>query len=270
MHPNAYLQSYWRTNFRRTVFVAMSFAPVYAERFQNVIDPAIRALSSTDGPLEPHRVDLSRSGDSILTEIVDGIAHARLVVADLSSVGKDSITGQPYRNGNVMYEVGIALSCRQPQDVLLVRDDRDAFLFDVSSIPHITMDFTANDAVARLSAALQDRLAEQSLVNDSRVAMAVATLTNGEVQVLKALADVPADHAMSFQIGGLHAHIQMGIGRLLDKGLIAPNGKANDNPAYQLTPFGRAAIQVGESLLPATANVKPRTIGELATGAPLP
>lgn len=268
MYPNAYLQSYWRTRFRQTVFVAMSFAPAYVERYDLVIAPAIRSLNTSDGALEPHRVDISQSGDSIITEIIDGIAHARLVLADVSSIGKDSVTGQAYRNGNVMYEVGIALSCRQSQDVLLVRDDHDPFLFDVSSIPHIALDFTADDAKDKLSSALQARVAEQNLVEDARVRIAVATLTNTEAQVLKGLADLPRDQAMSFQIGGLHAHFLIGIGRLLDKGLISPYGKANDNPAYQLTPFGRAAILAGADLLPEKANIKPGTIGELATGRP--
>ena len=78
-------------------------------------------------------MDLSKTGDSILTDIVDGIAHSQLVPADVSTIGKDSVTGTPYRNGNVMYEVGIALACRHPSEVLLVRDDEDTFPFTVGA-----------------------------------------------------------------------------------------------------------------------------------------
>ena len=102
MYPNAFLRTFWRASNRPTVFVAMSFAPAYAKRFETVIEPAIRAISTSDGTLMPHRVDVSRSGDSIITEIVDGIAHARLVLADVSSIGKDSISGNSFRNGNVI------------------------------------------------------------------------------------------------------------------------------------------------------------------------
>lgn len=70
----------------------------------------------------------------MLTDIMDGIAHSLMVLADVSTAGKDQNTGEPYRNGNVMYEVGLALACRQPAEVLLIRDDRDRFLFDVSTI----------------------------------------------------------------------------------------------------------------------------------------
>ena len=122
MHPQTYLKTFWRLELRSQVFVAMSFAPQYESRFKNVITPAIQSLIVDGRRLEPYRVDISKSGDSILTDISDGIAHCRLVLADVSSVGRDAVTGQPYRNGNVMYEVGIALACRGPSDVLLVRD----------------------------------------------------------------------------------------------------------------------------------------------------
>jgi len=121
MHPQTYLKTFWRLELRSQVFVAMSFAPQYESRFKNVITPAIQSLIVDGRRLEPYRVDISKSGDSIFTDISDGIAHCRLVLADVSSVGRDAVTGQPYRNGNVMYEVGIALACRQPSGNSIVK-----------------------------------------------------------------------------------------------------------------------------------------------------
>lgn len=122
---------------------------------------------------------------------MDGIAHSQLVLADVSTIGKDSVSGVPYRNGNVLYEVNIALACRHPSEVLLVRDDEDKFLFDVSSIPHMKIDFT-NAAVAMndLKEALQARFRERQLVYDARVELAVASLTNDEVTMLKSVATI--------------------------------------------------------------------------------
>jgi len=51
-----------------------------------VIAPAIRGVLLDGVPLEPYRVDTSKTGDSILTDIVDGIAHSQLVLADVSVV----------------------------------------------------------------------------------------------------------------------------------------------------------------------------------------
>ena len=185
MHPNTYLKSFWRLNMLPQVFVAMSFDLEYQDRFHAVIAPAIRGLVVDGEILQPYRVDISKSGDSILTEISNGIAHSRLVLADISSMGKDSRSGHPYRNGNVLYEVGIALACRNPVDVLLVRDDHDPFLFDVSTVPHVTLDFTDTDrAVRLLSEQLQARIQEQNFVTDARIEIAFASLSPAELHWL--------------------------------------------------------------------------------------
>ena len=142
MYPNVLLRTLWQMELRPEVFVAMTFSDDYRPHFDEVIAPAIRLVRVGGVSLEPRRVDESKSGDSILTEIVGGIAHSQLVLADVSSIGRDVKSGRPHRNGNVMYEVGIALACRQPEEVLLIRDDKDPFLFDVSTIPHRRLDFT--------------------------------------------------------------------------------------------------------------------------------
>ncbi|MBM3500422.1 MAG: hypothetical protein FJX74_17330 [Armatimonadetes bacterium] len=168
MHPNVFLRSFWQLELRPEVFVAMTFSDEYRARFDEVIAPAIRSVQVGGVSLEPRRVDESRSGDSILTEIADGITHSQLVLADVSTLGRDSKSGRPYRNGNVMYEVGIALACRQPAEVLLIRDGQDRFLLDVSTIPHMTLDFTdAGAARVRLASELVSRLRERDLVHDA-------------------------------------------------------------------------------------------------------
>jgi len=90
----------------------MSFADVYESRFKEVIEPAITTITYRGRRLRANRVDLSRTGDSILSDIIDGIAHAEMILADVSTVGYDSKSGRVYRSGNVMYEVGVALACR--------------------------------------------------------------------------------------------------------------------------------------------------------------
>jgi hypothetical protein len=108
MHPRAFLDSYWRNDLRDEVFVAMSFAERFRERWDRLFVPAIEDEPIGGRRLRAVRVDTRRSGDSILTEIADGIAHAQLVLADVSVVDRwtDS-NGQSRhaRNGNVMYEL---------------------------------------------------------------------------------------------------------------------------------------------------------------------
>ena len=67
-------------------------------------------------------------------DILDGIAHSRLVVADITSVRMKDVHGKewPQRNGNVMWEVGIAHVMRIPDEVLLIRSDDDDAIFDLT------------------------------------------------------------------------------------------------------------------------------------------
>lgn len=252
MHPQAFLQTLWRMELRPQVFVAMSFEDRYQSRFDEVLAPAIRGITINEKQLEPYRVDLSKSGDSILSEIVDGIAHAELVLADVSTVGKDSVTGRPYRNGNVMYEVGIALACRQPAEVLLVRDDRDPFLFDVSTVPHMHIDFAEKEsASAALQQALRTRLRERDLTKDVRVQKAVASLSIEETNELRYAADLPPDGVWTKKdTGVIDFHAMEAIPRLLDKGVIRVVGMAQWGfPAYALTPLGRVVAGVVKTSL---------------------
>ena len=246
MHPNTYLRTFWRLELKPQVFVAMSFDQRYQARFNNVIAPAIVALN-----LQPYRVDLSKSGESILTEINEGIAHSLLVLADISTVGKDSATSHPYRNGNVMYEVGIALACRQPHEVLLIRDDQDKFLFDVSTIPHKTIDFTnVERAKAELHEELLGRLREAHHINDARVQIAISGLSGGEVRLLKHMASLPPNSAFGMQDEGNVTGL-VSVPRLLDKQLIKVIGEFEAGfPAYQPTPLGYVVAKFVEGGLP--------------------
>jgi len=243
MHPNAYLRTFWQLELRPTIFVAMSLADAYRQRFTKVVEPAIRGIRIGGVNLEPLRVDLSQSGDSILTEIVDGIAHSRLFLADVSTVGKDATSGAGYRNGNVMYEVGIALACRRPQDVLLLRDDHDKFLFDVSTIPHLTLDFTSSTASEDLQKALLARLREQEFSTDARVKQTLTGLSNQELRILKELNGLGPNEVRGWNItGSVLSVYEMALCRLLDKGIIRMEGEFDAGyPGYSLTELGRIA-----------------------------
>lgn len=158
MHPNVFIDQLWRGTENDTVFVAMSFAPEYDERFHQVFRPAIEAAQYRGRNLTAVRVDESKSGDSIITEIVRGVCEARLVLVDVSAM--PGFVGAPSaaRNGNVMYELGLAHAVKSPARVLIVRDDSEKLLFDVTSIPHVQVDLS-DLAAARLKVGtlLEDR-----------------------------------------------------------------------------------------------------------------
>jgi hypothetical protein len=242
VHPQTFLTTFWRMELKAQVFVAMSFEPRYQERFDHVISPAITMLTVQGQKLQPVRVDASKTGDSILTDISDGIAHSHIILADVSTIGKDAATGTPYRNGNVMYEVGLALACRHSSEVLLVRDDHDRFMFDVSTVPHVTIDFTDKPtAIKTLVRELEARLKEQQFHRDARVQKAIASLSSEEVTLLKQCREYKANTVWGREVKGLANWYALATGRLLDKGLIRLVGEfpsdKQSKPAFCFTPL---------------------------------
>lgn len=267
MHPNVFLKNFWQVELRPQIFVAMSFSKKYRRRYEQVISPAINAISVNGTQLKPYRVDLSKSGDSILTDIVDGISHSQMVLADVSAIGKNYFTKEVYRNGNVMYEVGLALACRQPHEVLLVRDDNDKFLFDVSTIPHKTINFNyAKQAISILNVELLARLKEQNYINDARLKNAIATLTAEEKRILQEFSKYDLNQGFGIRnTGSVNFVAIAAIPRLLDKQLIRTVAAGDDGePVYQWTPLGHVVAKKINTILPsipwAKEEIKPSQI----------
>jgi hypothetical protein len=145
------------------VLVAMSFDQLLEPRWRDVIEPGVK-----DAGLEAYRVNASKISDSIVTDIVKGVASARLVLADISTVGV-------VRNANVLYEVGLAHAVRQPQEVLLFRSDSERLLFDLSTVRVNAYDPDRDPVQARrtvaeaVSVALKEVEVQKSLAVDRAV-----------------------------------------------------------------------------------------------------
>lgn len=137
-----------------TVFVAMSFAERFKNRWKNVIEPAIKSVKFNEISLDPIRVDTNEISDSILTEIFTGIGNSRLIFADLTTIG--FIDKCPIRNGNVMYEIGIAQATRLPEEVILFRSDNDSLPFDTSTVRVNTYnpDENVDEAINKIRSAI--------------------------------------------------------------------------------------------------------------------
>jgi nucleoside 2-deoxyribosyltransferase len=73
-------------------FVLMSFDPEYDPVYAQLIEPAL-----TESGFTVTRADLSTNQQQILKDIINSLADADLVIADVSGL-----------NGNVMYELGLA------------------------------------------------------------------------------------------------------------------------------------------------------------------
>jgi hypothetical protein len=139
--PRDFFLDYWNPALRDELFVAMPFE----QRFDPIWTQAVLPAAQECG-LSANRVDTRLVSDSILVDILDGIAHARLIVVDVSPVSCPPCHGildrfrsassiPRYPNGNVMYELGLAHATRQAEEVVVVRDNADhPLLFDMSGV----------------------------------------------------------------------------------------------------------------------------------------
>ena len=231
----------------------MPFGSPFDERFDKVLKPAIensivevsqRAPQEDVHKLTAYRVDNSRSGDSILTEIMDGIAHSLFVIADLSEVGRwvnSSQEVQTTPNGNVMYEVGLALASRQQPEVILIRDKKDKgkLLFDISTIPCVPIDFdNLAIAITQIQSLLTDRIKEIDWRKSNKVAMTLASLTPNEIKLIRTnkgndVVGWKDNNTVNFLVDNA-------LPGLLDKGILRYHGIHNEEqvPLYTWTSFG--------------------------------
>jgi hypothetical protein len=152
-----------------------------------------------------------------------------------------------------MYEVGLALASRSPSSVLLVRDDTSRFLFDVSTIPHLSLNFaTPQDSIPKLRNAIADRLREGSLLEDARVELAVAQLTDDEFSLLKIFGNLKPEHGIDLRhsIGDMKFFTdptKHGLDGLLAKRLIKVFGQSTDGGLlYSTTEFGYAVARLAD------------------------
>jgi len=241
MHPRVFLDSFWRNDLMSEVFVAMSFDSQHDERWARLIKPAIEEQAFGDLRLQAVRTDIRRSGDSILSEINTGIAHSQLVLADISVTDRwrENGTERWTRNGNVMYEVGLALACRQPVEVVLIRDDDSPLLFDVSHIP--VLKIKPGDiawSIDLIRAAIRDRLAERDLLKDLRVNAILESLSQFEVNVIRSNAHLAR---LGWTGPSLPAAVAIALPRLLEMRVLRlANPQTASEPAiYEWTTLGR-------------------------------
>lgn len=244
------------------VFVAMTFNEKFTHRWENIIKPAVEAVSLPDSPgdkLEAYRVDKRVVSDSIITEIISGIGNCRLFFADVSTV--DYLReGYPIRNENVLYEVGIAHSRRLAEEVVLFRSDNDRLMFDLANIRVNPYDPEGDPerAILLVKEALESAIKEIDLQRHLSVQQAVNSLTFDCIQLLLDLAvkdkklrlysvgDKTVAGAMAMRSNSAHHLINLGILSFeypkLDSGTLKEGDERKWK--YVLTSFGEIVAEI--------------------------
>ena len=144
-------------------------------------------------------------------------------------------------------------------------------MFDVSTIPHTTIDFTDTaKAIATVRDELTARIREQKFHQDARIQLAVASLSSEELILLQQMREYSVDTVWGREVKGLANWYGIATGRLLDKGLIRLAGEFEDNkPAFAFTPLGYVVHQViNKGLRQFKDPSKPEEESEAAADAP--
>jgi hypothetical protein len=246
------------------IFVAMSFDEPFKKRWQTVLEPAIKYVVMNDVPLEAVRVDARRIGDSIITEILDGISRHQMVIADVTTIGhlpaKDGEKDlRPIRNANVMYEVGLAHAVRLPEEILMFRSDSDDLSFDIANIRvnHYDPDNNPEDAKKLVTESIISALRELDLKRHLAVRQAVDSLDHTTWWILsQAQAGQGIKHPTMRSMGDALGNTDQvrAIAKLLDIGAIKAEFPKitpeiiegigdftfEDIISYRLTGFGKA------------------------------
>ena len=242
----------------------MSFDKKFDSRWDNVIAPTIREVKRNGVSLNPYRVDVSRISDSILTHILEGISNSILILADITTIG--NIDAKPVRNGNVMYEIGIAQTIRLPEEVVIFRSDEDEILFDLANI-RVNFYDPDRDPI-KASSDLGKTIIEALSEIDQKKSLAVKhtaesldyncwqLLIQGYASPTKTI-DPPVIHTYKDVVS--KTHILFAISRLLELGLLSahfinltemvlvalsdPNAPGEKMMKYTITSFGKAVVE---------------------------
>lgn len=224
----------------------MSFAPEFKPVWENAIKPAVEV--DTDGTPFAHRVDATVLAGSIITEILDGIAHAKLVFADISVCTSGQWKGQ--RNGNAMYELGLAHALRRPQELVVVRSDHETINFDIAAIK--IQDYDISDLAAargKFSQLLNDGLKQINQVKHLKVTEAVESLDSDTLSLMVSQGksdffSVTIPNTTLDVMKQVAAGTKEAVRHMLALGIIRSDTNVAAGPySYHWTEFGKAVLK---------------------------
>ncbi len=229
----------------------MSFETEFTNIWKCAIEPAI--LEAPSSTLKANRIDATTlAGDTVL-RILDGICHSRLVFVDISIQKNGRWAGQ--RNGNVMYELGLAHAWRQASEVIMVRNDSEPISFDVQSM--FVHKYDPNDlssAKVKFRELIESSLAETDFTKSLKVNRAVQALDHLALAFISrysahdyfCVAEVPPKEGEDFPMTVVRRDIynMTTIHRLLELGIMATDVHAEEQRyAFHWTAFGKALCQ---------------------------
>ena len=236
MYPKIYVDHF--RDFERSdkVFVAMPFRDAFKSRWASTFVPAVQSVG-----LRPYRVDVEVVSDSILTDILQGIGEAKLVLADISADKAD------IPSASVMYELGLAHAIRLPEEVIVVRGDSKDAPFDLTHIRAHRFDPSniddSRDMIAKL---LDDATKEVDLTRDLIVKKVLRALEPSMMDVMATERDKDPISAPRGQAGSYGSYewseVRAIFSKLVEVGIFEAVPDSALYGYYRWTSLGRVIV----------------------------
>lgn len=233
MYPKHFFERFWESEQKNQLFVGLPFDEKVNNTFK-VIDETAKKL----GFEKAFRVGLETEANSINDRIFDAIANSKMLVFDLSD---DTRTKEI--NHNVIYELGIANTIREPFDIVLIRknsENKTKLPFDIQGLNinffegEVTEEFIKN--------IIDSAMKNQEWHKSKRVRVAAESLDENGLSLINEIGRRPKGFN-HFNSLGLDYNSKMSVLRLVDLGILKfawaiwPEEKGYEY-AYHWTPFG--------------------------------
>ncbi len=168
MYPKKFWNEFRLLRWPKKIFIGMCFEEAnVSRRYDSIIKKAVDQTQLSALFLKDQI-----TGDSIPIEIMIGIIECQLVLFDISKMENGE------RNANVMYELGLAHTWRNPEEVIVIRDDHGKLPFDIQSTGVITYNLEDNDrAIQEIKNAIIFRLDQIEKIQRSLVRKAAESLS---------------------------------------------------------------------------------------------
>jgi hypothetical protein len=235
MYPKFFFERFWKGDQKNELFVCMPFHDSFDKKFKKTIIPCAKKV----GLNSAERVKENWEADSITDRIFDGIANSKLLLFDLSDDPKSPCQHSRHVNGNVLYELGIAMAIREPEDIILMKERSTTVIpFDISGININFYDGELKNSW--LTKVLEKSLTDQSWYKSKRVDAAAKSIDDIGLYIMCNIGCRPKGQN-HFNTNGWKIEDKVSVLRLVDLGILMFASKIHSHGAehaYHWTPFG--------------------------------
>ncbi len=190
MYPLNYYETFMRYEASDEVFVAMPFTGDFGRAYDTVIKPAIETVSINGKNLRPRIINRGTTGSpDIHEQIFEAIIHSRMVIADMTVQSNYTDNDGATRwqaNANVAYEVGLATTWRNPEDILLIhqKHQEHSYSFDIQNLRHVPYETGSSDSVRLIADQIEGAIKQSTFLANRTYSKILQSLSPNAIQYM--------------------------------------------------------------------------------------